>query len=146
MLLRHEARHCTIALSYAKSFFSVAARRFVLWYWLRANQVVWCELASLLLLSSKWLQPVMVSNIHNRPETSPKKDAGRWHALATCSQHLTRGRRPGSSLDRGTRRVYISFSASHSPRCLREELDRAIFLKSEILLGYWYARINNKHY
>lgn len=31
----------------------------------------------------------------NRPGTSPKKDAGRWHALVTCSQHLARGRRPG---------------------------------------------------
>lgn len=31
----------------------------------------------------------------NRPETSLKKDAGKWHALVTCSQHLTGGRRPG---------------------------------------------------
>lgn len=31
----------------------------------------------------------------NRPETSLKEDAGRWHALVTWSQHLARGRRPG---------------------------------------------------
>lgn len=146
MLLRHEAQHSNIALSYANCFFSVAARSFVLWHGPRAKQVAWYEKAALLVPLKQKAPASAVLTHPNRAETTLKEDAlgGGVLGLPVASTSPEVGDL-GSSLGCGTRRLYIYFSASPSPLRPREELDWTICSNPKIWLWYWYTYIDNKY-